>query len=58
MWVAPLATFVLVTVTFGNSEHQERSTTPVHPQPAVAEVAEQAGLVPRAEGMAVAYKED
>jgi hypothetical protein len=42
MWVALLAAFVLVTVTFGKSEHLERSTTPVHPQPAVAEVAEQA----------------
>ncbi len=38
MWIGIFVAFVLVTVSFGRSEHQESSSG--HPQSAIAEVAE------------------
>jgi hypothetical protein len=60
MWIAIVAAFVLVTVTFGHAPHRESSDGSSHRQPAVSQLAEQVepGVVPRAEGTPVTYKRD
>jgi hypothetical protein len=60
MWIAIFGAFVLVTVLFGKSGHQESSSRFARPQPAIAEVAGTAepGLVPHVDGAPAFYKKD
>ena len=60
MWIAIVGAFVLVTVLFGNSAHQESSAKSVHAQPSVAEVVQTAepGPAPHVDGAPAIYKKD
>ncbi len=60
MWIAIVGAFVLVTVLFGNSAHQESSAKPIHAQPSVAEVVQTAepGLAPPVDGAPAIYRKD
>jgi hypothetical protein len=61
MWIAIFGAFVLVTVLFGKSEHQESSARSARAQPpavAEAEVTAEPGLLPHFDGAPAIYRKD